>query len=487
MSRSLALAGALALLILAPAARAADQPTWTPTDPIESWRYFGAGVRLADGDVLLVGGAKEGSQAVATVERYDHATGHWTLTAPLHHAREYPAAITLRDGRVLVTGGDSYIAHLSSTELYDPATGTWSDGPDMQAPRAGHQLALLNDGRVLAVGVQAQSASAAHGAEIYDPATNAWTATSATRVARTGTTVTKLADGRVLAAGGGNPWGYERSAEIYDPATDTWTDTAPMRERRSMAQSALLPDGRVLVAAGTGPDPQFFLPLPSKTTEIYDPTTDTWTAGGSLAHPRGMGTSMAVLTDGRPVMVDGHNGSGGRVEDTIEIYDADTDTWTEAPPDSHPRYGHIAVALTDNSILVAGGYAAGTDSRRIVFPFKPAITPPAPLVTPQPNSPPRAAKGVARLANVPSRLRATRTGVIRVRVSCIGASACRERLVLRLRTGRTLARTTVVLATGKARTVRLKLAKRDRRKLAKHPAKATLTLGTLKRSLTLRG
>ena len=147
-----------------------------------------------------------------------------------------------------------------------------------------------------------------------------WTETSPTREARTRPTVTKLADGRVLAVGGGKPWGHERSAEIYDPAADIWTAAAPMGEGRVWAPSALLPDGRVLVAAGTGPDPRFGLPYPSKTAEIYDPVTDTWTRAGSLTHPRGMGTAMAVLTDGRPVIIDGHNGIGGRVEDTVEIY-----------------------------------------------------------------------------------------------------------------------------------------------------------------------
>ena len=85
----------------------------------------------------------------------------------------------------------------------------------------------------------------------------------------------------------------------------------------------------------------------------------------------------------------------------------------------------------------------------------------------------------------PSSLRAKR-GAVTVKVRCAGPGVCADRLTLRVRGGRTLARTDVTLAPGKTRAVRLSLSKTDRRRLAERATKVTLTLGPITRNATLR-
>jgi len=78
-----------------------------------------------------------------------------------------------------------------------------------------------------------------------------------------------LMDGRVYVAGGEYGTGGAKG-EVYNPLTNAWTSTPAPGNTLSDANSELLPDGRVLqaVVAGT-----------LKSTLIYNPTTNTYSAG----------------------------------------------------------------------------------------------------------------------------------------------------------------------------------------------------------------
>jgi hypothetical protein len=57
---------------------------------------------------------------------------------------------------------------------------------------------------------------------------------------------------------------------VYDPSTGTWTATGSMTEARDFPIATLLPDGTVLVAGGLSGS---FDPLAS--AELYDPRSGT--------------------------------------------------------------------------------------------------------------------------------------------------------------------------------------------------------------------
>ena len=72
-----------------------------------------------------------------------------------------------------------------------------------------------------------------------------------------GAQVTALADGRILVAGGtvGPPRDMAkaeivRSSEIYDPRSNTWSAGPELREIRTDGQAITLDDGSVLVLGG---------------------------------------------------------------------------------------------------------------------------------------------------------------------------------------------------------------------------------------------
>ena len=148
--------------------------------------------------------------------------------------------------------------------------------------------------------------------ELFDPNTQSFAQLPAPlSTVRSHHTATVLQDGRVLFAGGyQDPFAGKGTAstEIWDPATGTSAPAAPMSAGRVLHTATPLADGRVLVAGGVGVlDPLELMPtLQSalRSTEIYDPVLDQWTAGPDLPAPV-FGHGASRLPDGRVLLTAG--------------------------------------------------------------------------------------------------------------------------------------------------------------------------------------
>lgn len=304
-------------------------------------------VLLGDGTVLAVGNdyacypgpAGQGSE---TAERYDPVADAWTKAPSLNKGRKLPVTVTLDDGSAMVIGGVNTTEDaFSSTKIFTPSTGTWTDGPLLAVARGAPLAARLADGRLLAVSqVLPEDMANATTGELYDPAKQAWSKAASPKSSYFDQLV-PMADGRALGVG---KLGDGRTFEIYDPADDTWTmldngpaffgnvyvpmhdgsfltigidegggmrvarldlatgssvPAAPMHTLRGGAAIAVLADGRVLAAGGTAGEATALA-----STEIYDPVTDSWSAGPDLLAPR-TDASAIVLDDGSVLILGG--------------------------------------------------------------------------------------------------------------------------------------------------------------------------------------
>src|SRR5258706_9040700 len=72
----------------------------------------------------------------------------FTPTGSLNTPRQNFTATLLTNGTVLVAGGHNGTNALASAEIYNPATGVWTNTCNMNCARFRHTATLLANGRV---------------------------------------------------------------------------------------------------------------------------------------------------------------------------------------------------------------------------------------------------------------------------------------------------------------------------------------------------
>jgi N-acetylneuraminic acid mutarotase len=329
--------------------------------------------QISGGKVLVVGGSS-GTTYLASAELYDPVANTWSAASSLSKARIYNTTTLLPSGKVLVAGGrdGSYVA---VAELYDPDTNTWSTAGNLITPRYLHSATLLATGQVLVTGGYGASSSILGGdkilssAELYDPASNTWLPAGSLATPRQSHTATLLQTGKVLVIGGYGPGGgllgsstpkLLASAEIYDPLPNSWAIAPSPAELRTFHTATLLPDGRVLVAGGFYEGAGVITVYkPHGSTELYDPVTNAWSAGGLLVTTRGRHT--ATLLPSGKVLVTGGFGdtgtiiNGQNILESIELYDPSANKWSNAGILANSRENHTATLLPSGKVLITGG------------------------------------------------------------------------------------------------------------------------------------
>ena len=232
----------------------------------------GTPIALADGRILLVGGADIGiTEATRDMYVFDPDADTWRSTSPLLTPRFGAMVAQLIDGRVLIAGGGVRQAMLRTTELWDPVTETSTPGPDMNAVRSNGTALLMLDGRVVVVGGEAIDQNVR--TEIYDPALDRFLPIFSTSDPTPfGGVTTLLCDGRVAHLSGrfgGLPFNPV-PAFLFDPETGAWTQTTARLPARQFMAASVLADGRVLLTGGAvfgqAPDPSAWLFVPDVST-----------------------------------------------------------------------------------------------------------------------------------------------------------------------------------------------------------------------------
>jgi hypothetical protein len=336
---------------------------WVSTGSMAASRYYHTATRLQDGAVLVAGGYNS-SNSLASAERFDPATGLWSPAGSMSVARAAHTATLLPNGRVLVAGGINFPGNAvtNTTEIYDPASNTWSAGPPLPiGVRAFHSAVALNSGEVMVVaGVRGYpDCTYRNTAEIYNPVTNSWHATGSLGLARTAASTALLNDGRVLLAGGPanncpTPNNAVNEAEIYDPATGLWSVLPNLSINRSHNFIATMPDGRVLLAGGRTVGASV-----TATTDVFNPATSSFSPTAPLSIARGTsgGTgdngATVVLQDGRVLVAGGHNDV--TVFSTVELFDPSTSTWSATGSLLTARTHNTITSLGNGHVLVVGG------------------------------------------------------------------------------------------------------------------------------------
>ena len=290
--------------------------TWASQASMSTQRLYFASNVLSSDNVFLVGGEYSGSSGAEnlnnTGEIYNSVANTWSPTAtfPQSSFGDDPSE-TLPNGNVL-TG---YIFG-PQTYIYNPTANTWTAaGTKLRSDRSDEEAwTKLPDGSILSYDVFASPPTGAGYAQRYIPSTNTWVDAGSVPVPLSGASVgfelgpsILLPDGRVFQIGANS------NTALYNPATNTWTagPVIPNGKGADDAPAAILPNGHVIFTADTpvfhGPAELFdFDPVANTITQMTNlPSQLTTDLSGASFTNR-----MLALPTGQVMLV---TGSSSRV------------------------------------------------------------------------------------------------------------------------------------------------------------------------------
>jgi Kelch motif protein/galactose oxidase-like protein len=250
-------------------------------------------------------------------------------------------------------------------------------GARMHTSRAFHNSVTLQDGRIMVIGGITGPFGAGpyytkvlNDAEIYDQNRGIWTVTPAMSSFRAGATASVLPDGRVLVAGGTKGDSQNRlfsvddilttslrSTEIYDPVSNSWSAGPDMPEPKAGASAITLNNNEVMIAGGITFVSIFGIPFPDFSDQVvfYAPASNSFRSR-AMAEKRAL-FGMTKLNDGRVLLA---GGAGGNIFSIgplkkCEVYDPATNSFTSTPPLSTAVAFSGCVTLPDGRALIIGG------------------------------------------------------------------------------------------------------------------------------------
>ena len=216
--------------------------------------------------------------------------------------RSFAEVMQNDDGTLIAAGGGqgSVLAQIptKTTEVYDTIADTWSAGAnDLTVGRTLYRVQRMQDGRYLCVGGLGSGQGAQDTAEVYDPATQTFSAVASMSTRRAAYRGVVRPNGTVIILGGfthlnaaggfgGILTSSTATSEIYDPGTDTWTAGPAMNVPRATFEMVDIGNDKYLIAGGVGPftHPMFgVIPLVYPACDIYDAVANTITPTNSMS------------------------------------------------------------------------------------------------------------------------------------------------------------------------------------------------------------
>jgi hypothetical protein len=292
---------------------------WTPeTDTLQPLSppgyniFCGGHAFLADGRLLIAGGHIGNDQGLPDAILFDPFTLNWTRLPDMADGRWYPTVTTLPNGEMLVTAGATEDSTTNLIpEIWSPATGTWRrlTGASRELPYYPWMF-VAPDGRLFVAGYHPSTAW------LTASGSGAWLSAQRTRYNRNRGygSAAMYEPGKILIVGGDDP--PTNSAEVIDlnQPSPAWRVIPPMNHIRRQHNATLLPDGSVLVTGGHSGTGQDDSTRPRRETELWNPSTETWTQLAPMGAYRGYHSVALLLPDGRVLS------AGGRGVRTMQVF-----------------------------------------------------------------------------------------------------------------------------------------------------------------------
>ncbi len=371
---------------------------WSDGPPLPEARGGGTAA-LVGRNIHFISGALRTGNNTNDVDKPEHyvlnlAGGtSWTRAANIPLARNHLGSATV-NGRIYVIGGqfssNEGISNQSRVDIYDPATNSWSRAADLPVARGHIEPSVLTiNGQIYVFGGSSNDGAAGKAsadAFVYDPQRNVWMRIPNLPAGRK-SLVAGYIDGRLFVGPGGtgqpsaevwsaslpDRWETLASAPIalgevaggisgdrlylvgegngatlsYAFGSNTWSSNLAQRPFRGHHHAAEVINNQLYLFGGLGSG--------AGKVQIYNPTTNSWSAGADM--PFAAGSSSSALIDGRVYVAGGIIGSSTTTQ--AAVYNPATNNWQAIAPMPQGR-NHAAAATDGTRLYVFGGRGPGS-------------------------------------------------------------------------------------------------------------------------------
>jgi len=291
--------------------------------------------------------------------------GSWNQKQSMNRARG-GLGVTAANGKIYAIGGCSKNGSYSrrpisgfvrTNEEYDPMIDKWTIKASMLTPRSNFAIATCQE-KIYCIGgaligfeldeiyhmFEVPVWSGVN--EVYDPATDTWQ-TKAPMPTALSTAKANVVDDKIYIFDGADTW-------VYDIVSDSWSKKAPAPNSVADYPSAVV-DNKIYVISNYSP------------VQIYDTVTDSWSQGARSPRldPHGVvATTSGNLAPKRLYFFTvaqygwvpyGETDITGSSRRTTFVYNPETDTWSAGAvmPEFRVDFG---VATVDDKLYAIGGY-----------------------------------------------------------------------------------------------------------------------------------
>ncbi len=266
--------------------------------------------------------------------------------------------VVLADGRAFINGGtqayDPFLGSLKSS-IFDPATNTFGDAQNMAHGRWYPTVLTLSDGRIMTFSGFLETAGTNTTVEFYTIGSGWSQPYTAPFTPDLYPRLHLLPNGKVFYSG------PSPVSQLFDPSTRTWTLNVASTNyggTRSYGSSVLLGltpannyDPVILIMGGNSPA--------TATTETIDmgSSNPAWHSGPNMSQAR-IEMNAVILPNGKVLAVGGSVNDEDATTESLnaDLYDPATNTFSSAGANSFARLYHsVALLLPDATVWVAGG------------------------------------------------------------------------------------------------------------------------------------
>ncbi|KAI4887645.1 hypothetical protein NFI96_020499 [Prochilodus magdalenae] len=244
---------------------------------------FRHGVGVLEGKLYVAGGCHYYAKAdtMKSAYRYDPGTNSWERLADMQEKRSNFMMVVRGDSLYAIGGDRDISTNLESVEKYSLDTGTWSFMHPLDQPLSGHS-ATVWEGEIFISGGFNCKYQCLVSLLLYHPEHG--TTYLADMAHDRALHCMETLAGRFYVAGGvcnlRSFYTDQPACESYDPGTDSWTVFTPLPLSHAGAASAVLEE-KVYVLGGYCQEDY----SESRLVHRYDPVTQRWENMGKLAGP----------------------------------------------------------------------------------------------------------------------------------------------------------------------------------------------------------